>query len=142
MKLSTFAPSVAPSVVTASAPRATASSAPSPASQARSGVLGIGSSQNVPAIRVWDRCTTVFGNPAGARKKLYRIFGKEAKKNINKAKTFLSRQGRLTEEALNSLYIDTLKRYGSHNGIELVLLPGESKLVCRPLGENPSKKRR
>ena len=132
---------IAPSVVTASGPRATATP-PTPASQARSGVLGIGSSQNVPAIRVWDRCTTVFDNPAGARKKLYRIFGKEAKKNINKAKTFLSRQGRLTEEALNSLYIDTLKRYGSHNGIELVLLPGESKLVCRPLGENPSKKRR
>jgi hypothetical protein len=39
MKLSSFAPSVAPSVVTASAPRATASSAPSPASQARSGYI-------------------------------------------------------------------------------------------------------
>ncbi len=136
MKLSTLAPSV----VTASAPRATASSPP-PASQARSGVLGIGSSQNVPAIRVWDRCKTVFGSSAAARKKLYNIFGKGAKANINKAKTFLSKTGQLTEQKLNDLYIKTLKSYGRHNGIELVLLPDKSKLVCKNRGRNKPKRK-
>ncbi len=136
MKLSSFAPSV----VTASGPRATATSPP-PASQARSGVLGIGSSQNVPAIRVWDRCKTVFGSYEAARKKLYHIFGKGAKANINNAKSLLSKKGQLTEQTLNSLYIEALKSYGRHNGIELVLLPGESKLVCKTLGRNKPKRK-
>jgi hypothetical protein len=137
MKISSFAPSV----VTASAPRTTASSAPSPASQARSGVLTVGNTVSEPA-EFLRRCINVFGNMDEAIKAIVNVLGKTAKTGLKNEKKRSARRNSLTPAEIKKIYLRILTTYAGDQRFQLQLSPKENTLVRRPLGENPSKRRR
>ncbi len=140
MKLSSFAPSVAPSVVTASAPRATASSAPSPASQARSGVLTVGNI-TVGPIEFWRTCISVLGDVDSTKRAIFKKLGKTAKARLRSEKNRLAKQKKLTEKNSAGIYLGILRTYANDNTLLLQLLPKKSTLVRRPLGQTSPRRR-
>jgi hypothetical protein len=137
MKISSFAPSV----VTASAPRTTASSAPSPASQARSGVLTVGNTVSEPA-EFLSGCMDIFGTMDEALKAISNVLGKGARAGLKNEKNRLAKSHRLTHQVTKDLYLRILTTYAGDQRFQLKLSPDENTLVRRPLGENPSKRRR
>jgi hypothetical protein len=140
MKLSSFAPSVAPSVVTASAPRATASSAPSPASQARSGVLTVGY-QTLDPIEFWRACIGVFGNVEAAKRAIFKELGKTAKARLRGKKNSLAKKNQLDDKTSADIYLGILRTYAKDNRFQLQLLPNKNTLVRRPLGQTSPRRR-
>ncbi len=130
MKLSSFAPSV----VTASAPRVTASSAPSPASQARSGVLTVGNTVSEPAAFLRG-CIDIFGTMDEALKEISKVLGKGARAGLRTKKNRLAKSHRLTHQVTKDLYLGILRRYAGDQRFQLKLSPDEKTLVRRPLGQ-------
>jgi hypothetical protein len=143
MKLSSFAPSVAPSVVTASAPRATASSAPSPASQARSGKLAVGNQVGVSQQILWENLLSVFQDIRLARTALLKALSPKDQQRLQRRIAELkTKKNKVTPGEINAIFQEAIQRLQVSRNQILALYPGSKRVELQALPVRPGTKRR
>jgi hypothetical protein len=139
MKLSTFAPSV----VTASAPRATASSAPSPASQARSGKLAVGNQVGVSKQILWEKLLSVFDDIRLARTTLLNALSLKDQKRIQRQIAELkTKKNKVTPGEINAIFQEAIQRLQVSGNQILALYPGSKRVELHTLPVRPGTRRR
>ena len=139
MKLSSFAPSV----VTASAPRTTASSAPSPASQARSGKLAVGGQVGVSQQILWEKLLSVFQDIRLARTALLNALSLKDQQRIQRRIAALkTNRKKPTSGQINAIFQAAIRRLEVSGNEILALYPGSKQVELRTLPVRPGTKRR